>query len=201
MSRSDDSRDESRPAGRRKRSRSSEEEDDAPSARGASSRGSNRLEDRYERIRERDSSYSRRDRSRDRPTTRGRRRSSDRRDRRRSRRSSSSDESSDDSYERRRRRRRRDNSPERRRDSRDSKTEIASRDRSSTVVAPPSSQSITDVKKQDPDDVSALLGFAAFGSTAGKAVERNAKGYARKDKTRKARQYMNRIGGFNRELS
>ncbi len=48
----------------------------------------------------------------------------------------------------------------------------------------------------------ALMGFGGFGSTAGKHVDdpRVNVGAARKRTTRKARQYMNRPGGFNRPL-
>ena len=57
-----------------------------------------------------------------------------------------------------------------------------------------------------PDDAEAemmaLMGFGGFGSTAGKHVDdrRVNVGAARKRTTRKARQYMNRPGGFNRPL-
>ena len=57
-----------------------------------------------------------------------------------------------------------------------------------------------------PDDAEAemmaLMGFGGFGSTAGKHVDDpNANvGAVRKKTTRRARQYMNRPGGFNRPL-
>ena len=51
-------------------------------------------------------------------------------------------------------------------------------------------------------EMMALMGFGGFGSTAGKHVDDpNANvGAVRKKTTRKARQYMNRPGGFNRPL-
>ena len=47
----------------------------------------------------------------------------------------------------------------------------------------------------------AAMGFAVgFDSTKGKQVEGNDMGAISKTKQRKYRQYMNRKGGFNREL-
>ena len=63
-----------------------------------------------------------------------------------------------------------------------------------------------DAPPPPPDDAEAemmaLMGFGGFGSTAGKHVDDpNANvGAVRKKTTRKARQYMNRPGGFNRPL-
>ncbi|AEO56404.1 hypothetical protein MYCTH_106950 [Thermothelomyces thermophilus ATCC 42464] len=51
------------------------------------------------------------------------------------------------------------------------------------------------------DDMAAMMGFGGFGSTKGKKVLGNNVGAARKEKPTKYRQYMNRIGGFNRPLS
>ena len=53
-----------------------------------------------------------------------------------------------------------------------------------------------------PSEMMALMGFGGFGSTAGKHVDDpNVNvGAVRKKTTRKARQYMNRPGGFNRPL-
>ncbi|KAL1840728.1 hypothetical protein VTJ49DRAFT_168 [Mycothermus thermophilus] len=51
------------------------------------------------------------------------------------------------------------------------------------------------------DDMAALMGFGGFGSTKGKKVLGNNVGAARKEKQTKYRQYMNRVGGFNRPLS
>lgn len=49
-----------------------------------------------------------------------------------------------------------------------------------------------------------LLGFSGFATTKGKEVQDNkssaAQGAAAKNKARKYRQYMNRVGGFNRPL-
>jgi U4/U6.U5 tri-snRNP-associated protein 3 len=54
----------------------------------------------------------------------------------------------------------------------------------------------------DGAEMMALMGFGGFGSTAGKHVDDpNVNvGAVRKKTTRKARQYMNRPGGFNRPL-
>ena len=71
-------------------------------------------------------------------------------------------------------------------------------------VPPPPPPS--DAPPPPPDDAEAemmaLMGFGGFGSTAGKHVDDpNANVSAvRKKTTRKARQYMNRPGGFNRPL-
>lgn len=71
-------------------------------------------------------------------------------------------------------------------------------------VPPPPPPS--DAPPPPPDDAEAemmaLMGFGGFGSTAGKQVDDpNANVSAvRKKTTRKARQYMNRPGGFNRPL-
>jgi U4/U6.U5 tri-snRNP-associated protein 3 len=47
-----------------------------------------------------------------------------------------------------------------------------------------------------------MMGFTAFKSTKNTKVPGNDKNYGvRKDKVMKARQYMNRSGGFNRPLS
>jgi len=54
-------------------------------------------------------------------------------------------------------------------------------------------------------DIAALLGFESFGTTKGKQVESNvstaARGARAPRQLRKARQYMNRKGGFNQLLS
>jgi U4/U6.U5 tri-snRNP-associated protein 3 len=52
--------------------------------------------------------------------------------------------------------------------------------------------------------MAAMLGFSGFDTTHGKEVEDNknsaARGGATKLLKRRYRQYMNRVGGFNREL-
>ncbi|KAI0470821.1 hypothetical protein GGR56DRAFT_657772 [Xylariaceae sp. FL0804] len=56
----------------------------------------------------------------------------------------------------------------------------------------------------DDDEMSAMqamMGFGDFGSTKGKKVVGNNAGGVRKEKKTEYRQYMNRVGGFNRPLS
>ncbi len=47
----------------------------------------------------------------------------------------------------------------------------------------------------------AMMGFGDFGSTKGQKVAGNVAGAVRKTKKTEYRQYMNRVGGFNRPLS
>ena len=74
------------------------------------------------------------------------------------------------------------------------------------LEVPPPPPPPSDAPPPPPDDAEAemmsLMGFGGFGSTAGKQVDDpNANVSAvRKKTTRKARQYMNRPGGFNRPL-
>ncbi|KAK4127672.1 hypothetical protein N657DRAFT_687900 [Parathielavia appendiculata] len=51
------------------------------------------------------------------------------------------------------------------------------------------------------NDMAAMMGFGGFGTTKGKKVLGNNVGAARKEKKTEYRQYMNRVGGFNRPLS
>lgn len=51
------------------------------------------------------------------------------------------------------------------------------------------------------DDMAAMMGFGGFGTTKGKKVLGNNTGAMRKEKKTEYRQYMNRVGGFNRPLS
>lgn len=51
------------------------------------------------------------------------------------------------------------------------------------------------------DDMAAMMGFGGFGTTKNKKVLGNNSGMARKEKKTEYRQYMNRVGGFNRPLS
>jgi U4/U6.U5 tri-snRNP-associated protein 3 len=51
------------------------------------------------------------------------------------------------------------------------------------------------------DDMAAMMGFGGFGSTKGQKVLGNNVGAARKESKTEYRQYMNRVGGFNRPLS
>jgi U4/U6.U5 tri-snRNP-associated protein 3 len=58
-----------------------------------------------------------------------------------------------------------------------------------------------DAVEEDAVDMSAMMGFAGFGTTSGQHVEGNEEaGGADVKKRRKWRQYMNRQGGFNRPL-
>lgn len=61
-----------------------------------------------------------------------------------------------------------------------------------------------DGEEEDPEDAEMrrMMGFAAFRTTKETKVPGNDKNYAvRKEKRMEARQYMNRVGGFNRPLS
>jgi len=55
----------------------------------------------------------------------------------------------------------------------------------------------------DPDvaAMQAMMGFGGFGSTQNKKVAGNNVSAVRKEKKTEYRQYMNRVGGFNRPLS
>lgn len=60
-------------------------------------------------------------------------------------------------------------------------------------------------EEEDPDTaMAAMLGFSSFDSSKGKMVADNqtgpSKGGAKQVLQRKYRQYMNRVGGFNRAL-
>ena len=50
-------------------------------------------------------------------------------------------------------------------------------------------------------EMQALMGFGGFGTTKNSKVIGNMAGGVRKDKKSEYRQYMNRVGGFNRALS
>ncbi|KAJ9142548.1 hypothetical protein NKR19_g7188 [Coniochaeta hoffmannii] len=50
------------------------------------------------------------------------------------------------------------------------------------------------------DDMQAMMGFGSFGTTKGKKIPGNNVGAVRKEKKTEYRQYMNRVGGFNRPL-
>ena len=50
------------------------------------------------------------------------------------------------------------------------------------------------------DAMQAMMGFGSFGTTKGKKVVGNNVGAVRKEKKTEYRQYMNRVGGFNRPL-
>lgn len=58
-----------------------------------------------------------------------------------------------------------------------------------------------DVEEDGMGDMAAMMGFGGFGSTKGKKVVGNNVGAVRKEKKTEYRQYMNRVGGFNRPLS
>jgi len=51
------------------------------------------------------------------------------------------------------------------------------------------------------NQMQAMMGFGGFGSTKGKKVQGNEKGDVKVEKQAQYRQYMNRAGGFNRNLS
>lgn len=59
-----------------------------------------------------------------------------------------------------------------------------------------------DGEEQDEAQIAAMMGFGGFGTTKGQKVSGNVKGSVAKVAKRiEYRQYMNRPGGFNRELS
>ncbi|KAK8110957.1 uncharacterized protein PG998_007414 [Apiospora kogelbergensis] len=58
-----------------------------------------------------------------------------------------------------------------------------------------------DVDVEADMDMAAMMGFGGFGTTKGSKVKGNNVGAVRKEKKTEYRQYMNRIGGFNRPLS
>ncbi|KAK8035064.1 hypothetical protein PG993_010059 [Apiospora rasikravindrae] len=58
-----------------------------------------------------------------------------------------------------------------------------------------------DVDVEADMDMAAMMGFGGFGTTKGSQVKGNNAGAVRKEKKTEYRQYMNRIGGFNRPLS
>ncbi|KAK7996250.1 hypothetical protein PG991_015717 [Apiospora marii] len=58
-----------------------------------------------------------------------------------------------------------------------------------------------DVDVEADMDMAAMMGFGGFGTTKGAQVKGNNAGAVRKEKKTEYRQYMNRIGGFNRPLS
>lgn len=58
-----------------------------------------------------------------------------------------------------------------------------------------------EVLDEGADVMATMMGFGGFGSTKGKKVAGNDVGAVRKEKKSEYRQYMNRIGGFNRPLS
>lgn len=60
---------------------------------------------------------------------------------------------------------------------------------------------LEDIRAMDENEAMNLLGLPnSFNSTCGKQVPKNSKGYASIKKNRVYRQYMNRLGGFNRPL-
>lgn len=52
----------------------------------------------------------------------------------------------------------------------------------------------------DDEEMMKMMGFSGFDTTKNKAVDGNVDGFAKVNKPRKYRQYMNRKGGFNRPL-
>lgn len=50
-------------------------------------------------------------------------------------------------------------------------------------------------------DMASMMGFGGFGTTKNQKVRGNNVGAVRKEKKTEYRQYMNRVGGFNRPLS
>jgi U4/U6.U5 tri-snRNP-associated protein 3 len=57
------------------------------------------------------------------------------------------------------------------------------------------------VEDDEMSAMQAMMGFGGFGSTKGQKVANNNVGAVYKTKKTEYRQYMNRVGGFNRPLS
>lgn len=57
------------------------------------------------------------------------------------------------------------------------------------------------VEDDDFAAMQAMMGFGGFDSTKGKKIKGNDLGAVHKEKKTEYRQYMNRVGGFNRPLS
>ncbi|KAL9098542.1 MAG: hypothetical protein Q9187_009641 [Circinaria calcarea] len=76
---------------------------------------------------------------------------------------------------------------------------------STTVSNPSASKTAADQEKEDSDpevaQMRAMMGFAGFKTTKNTKVPGNNVGAVRKEKKTEYRQYMNRVGGFNRPLS
>lgn len=86
----------------------------------------------------------------------------------------------------------------------DDRERRARRDDNDDEAAEPMDQDEEDVDVEDDgmdDDMAAMMGFGGFGTTKGKKVVGNNLGAVRKEKKTEYRQYMNRVGGFNRPLS
>lgn len=86
----------------------------------------------------------------------------------------------------------------------DDRERRARRDDNDDDAAEPMDQDEEDVDVEDDgmdDDMAAMMGFGGFGTTKGKKVVGNNVGAVRKEKKTEYRQYMNRVGGFNRPLS
>jgi U4/U6.U5 tri-snRNP-associated protein 3 len=58
-----------------------------------------------------------------------------------------------------------------------------------------------EVEDDGMDAMQAMMGFGGFGSTKDTKIKGNNVGIVRKEKKTEYRQYMNRVGGFNRPLS
>jgi U4/U6.U5 tri-snRNP-associated protein 3 len=62
-----------------------------------------------------------------------------------------------------------------------------------------------DMEVEEDDDaeaaMQAMMGFGGFGTTKQKKIAGNDVGVIRREKKTEYRQYMNRVGGFNRPLS
>jgi U4/U6.U5 tri-snRNP-associated protein 3 len=58
-----------------------------------------------------------------------------------------------------------------------------------------------EVEDNEMSAMQAMMGFGGFGTTKGQKVAGNNAGAVYKAKKTEYRQYMNRIGGFNRPLS
>ncbi len=73
--------------------------------------------------------------------------------------------------------------------------------RMGTSDADPMEEDEDEVEVEGDADMMAMMGFGGFGTTKTPRVAGNNAGAVRKEKKTEYRQYMNRVGGFNRLLS
>ena len=85
---------------------------------------------------------------------------------------------------------------------RDSRSKSGFEDGTGSFDADPMEEDEADeVEVEADDDMMAMMGFGGFGTTKDSKVLGNNAGGVRKEKKTEYRQYMNRVGGFNRPLS
>lgn len=76
--------------------------------------------------------------------------------------------------------------------------------KSKDIIEEPERYEDDDIEIEEDDSLAAMqamMGFGGFGTTKQKKVAGNDVSAVRKEKKTEYRQYMNRVGGFNRPLS